>query len=259
LFSFSQTKQDLYIFSIVAAVAALGGDWIARAAFGEASAPRALDLPARADSRWLTATLSVLALVLAAFGAFVLYLFAALAVYRIEGALIAGTLLLGGGVALAVLAWRRRYAAAVACVLAVFVAFNWVLMARILPSFEAYKPVVPLADVISREAGADDIVAHFDVALPSMVFYLQRHIDIWFDPGAFGNQMRLPRKVLAVLPAHRYESLKGELRVPTCVLARHPTSEIRLRDLLRFESPPEVVLITNRCGSASTGGTATVK
>src|SRR6185436_12243098 len=30
LFSMSQTKQDLYIFPIVAAVAALGGDWIAR-------------------------------------------------------------------------------------------------------------------------------------------------------------------------------------------------------------------------------------
>src|SRR5678816_4904640 len=30
LFSLSQTKQDLYIFPIVAAVAALGGDWIAR-------------------------------------------------------------------------------------------------------------------------------------------------------------------------------------------------------------------------------------
>jgi 4-amino-4-deoxy-L-arabinose transferase-like glycosyltransferase len=248
LFSLSQTKQDLYIFSIVAAVAALGGDWLARP----------LDSPVRPDSRWLTATLAVLAAVLAAFGAFVLYLFAALAVYRIEGALIAGALLLGGGVALGVFAWRQRYAAAVALVLAVFIAFNWVLLIRILPSFEAYKPVVPLSEVIRRQAGADDAVTHFDVALPSMVFYLQRHIDIWFDPDAFKNQMRSTQKVLAVLPAHRYEGLKDEFGVPTCVLARHATSEIRLRNLLRFESPPEVVLITNRCGPLSAGGPAKV-
>ena len=65
--------------------------------------------------------------------------------------------------------------------LIVFIAFNWILALRVLPAFERYKPARPLADSIARRAGPDDVVAHFDVSLPSMVFYLRRHIDIGFD------------------------------------------------------------------------------
>ena len=131
--------------------------------------------------------------------------------------------------------------------LAMLVAFNWVLLLRVLPSFEAYKPSVPVSDVIRREASPDDVVMHFDVALPSMVYYLRRHIDITFDPEQLHRQIKSDRKVLAVLPAHRYPQLKLELGVPTCELARYPTGEIRLRDLLELKPHPEVVLITNRC------------
>jgi hypothetical protein len=103
--------------------------------------------------------------------------------------------------------------------------------------------------VIQREATRGDIVAHFDVALPSMVFYLRRHIDVWVDPEGFAQQMRSGRTVYAVLPADRYEALAPEWGVPTCVLARHATSDIRLRSILELEPPPEVVLVTTRCGA----------
>ena len=241
VFSLSQTKQDLYIFPIVAAIAALGGDWVART----------MDVgPAAASKRgrgWLTGTLLTLAAVLIAAGAFVLYVFgAAQTVYRLEGARLAGWIAAGGGLLIAVLAWRRLRAGAVAAAVAVFVAFNWVLATLALPSFEQYKPVVPLSREIQQRAMPGDVIAHFDVALPSMVFYLRRHIEIGFDPDAFVRQMQSNRRVFAVLPANRYEELAPAFGMPTCVIARHPTSDIRLRSVVQLQPPPEVLLVMNR-------------
>jgi 4-amino-4-deoxy-L-arabinose transferase-like glycosyltransferase len=245
IFSFSQTKQDLYIFPIAAAITALGGDWIARMVDTGPAAP------AQAGRGWLTATLVALAAVLVALGAFVLYVFGdAQTVYRIAGARLSGWLAAGGGLAVAVLAWRRQRAGAVAAVLAIFIGFNWILTLRALPDFERYKPVVPLSRIIDQHAQQDDVVAHFDVALPSMVFYLRRHIDIWIDPALFIQQMQSERTVYAVLPADRYDTLKEQFGVPTCILARHATSDVRLRSILELEPPPEVVLVTNRCRAA---------
>jgi 4-amino-4-deoxy-L-arabinose transferase-like glycosyltransferase len=240
-FSLSQTKQDLYIFHIVPAVAALGATWIATSLEGGDVVQR----------RWLRATLVALALVLVAIGGFVLYLFGGASVYEIEGARLIGAIAAVGAVVIAALAWRGAAAMAVAAALTTFVAFNWILLLRALPAFEQYKPVVPLADIIRREAGPDDVVMHFDVALPSMVFYLQRHVDVSFDVEQLHRQITSDRRVFAVLPAHRYPQLKTELGVPTCELARRRTGDIRLRNLLALEPPPEVVLITNRCGSPS--------
>jgi hypothetical protein len=138
----------------------------------------------------------------------------------------------------------------VAAVLAAFVAFNWVLVLRALPAFEQYKPVVALSRVIERHAQPQDVVAHFDVALPSMVYYLGRHIDVILDPAVFIEQMRSDRAVYAVLPANRFAELQTAIDRPTCVLARHATSDIRLRSILRMEPPPEVLLISNRCDDA---------
>ena len=245
VFSLSQTKQDLYIFPIVAAIAALGGDWVARAID---RGPAAADSSVRDDGRWLTATLLVLGVTLVAGGAFVLYVFGdAQTVYVLDGARAAGWLVAAGGAAIGVLAWQQLRAAAVIVTIAVLVAFNWLLAVRILPSFEQYKPVVPLSRVIAQAASPGDIVAHYDVSLPSMVFYLRRHIDIWIDPGLFVQQMQSERTVYAVLPANRYDELKEQFGVPTCILARHATSDVRLRSILELEPPPEVVLVTNRC------------
>jgi 4-amino-4-deoxy-L-arabinose transferase-like glycosyltransferase len=240
-FSLSQTKQDLYVFPIVAAVAALGGDWLARS-LGPGEA--------RPYVRWVTPTLVTLAIVLVILGAVVLYLFgAAQTVYRTDGARLSGWIAVAGGIAAGAFALRRQYIAGAVAVLLVFIAFNWLLVLRMLPSFERYKPVVPLSRVIAQRATPDDVVAHFDVALPSMVFYLRRHIDIWFDAGVFVQQMQSGRAVYAVLPANRYRELEPEFGVRTCVLARHPTSDIRLRSVLQRQPPPDVLLITNRCGA----------
>jgi putative transcriptional regulator len=61
----------------------------------------------------------------------------------------------------ALAAWRDARAAAVACTLGTLIAVNWVLAVRVLPGFEAYKPVAPLSAAISRQLRTDDVVAHF--------------------------------------------------------------------------------------------------
>jgi 4-amino-4-deoxy-L-arabinose transferase-like glycosyltransferase len=234
-FSFSQTKQDLYIFPVVAAIAALGGDWVARALRG-------------AFEPWFRATLTVLGAAMVGLGVGVMLIFGgAGASYVTDGAHSSALIAILGGLAAALAPWWRRYHLAVAAVLAVLVSFNWILATRALPAFERYKPVVPLAEVIASRAGPDDVVAHLDVALPSMVFYLRRHIDVGFDAGTFAELMKSDRRVFGVLNASRYEELKGTFGVETCVLGRHATADIRLRTLLHRQAPPEVLVITNRC------------
>ena len=240
-FSLSQTKQDLYIFPIVSAVAALGGDWVARAL----SARGVRRHPDNAD-RWFKWTFTVLGVVMALLGVGVLYLFSGGMLY-IDGTRAAAMIAIVVGLVVAILPWRRRDAVTVFSALLVFIVFNWILAVRALPDFERYKPVVPLSRVIEQRAGPADVVAHFDVALPSMVYYLRRHIAGGLDEAAFTELLRADRRVFAVLPGDRYEALKEKIGVETCVIGRHLTSDIRLRSLLERQPPPEVLLITNRC------------
>ena len=100
---------------------------------------------------------------------------------------------------------------------AVFVAFNWILVAKVLPSFERYKPVVAFSDVIRLQAQPGDTVAHFEAAMPSMVFYLQRHIDLVEDQPGFLKLIQSGRPLYVVLPERRYQELAHEFSVRTCV------------------------------------------
>ncbi len=243
VFSLSQTKQDLYIFPIVAAVAVLGGDWVARGLAGYSVRLQAN----QPGGRWFTGTLTVFGIVMTLLGVGVLYLFSGDRTVYIDGTRAAAMITIVGGLVVAVLPWRGRDAVAVSAALLVFIAFNWILAVRALPDFERYKPVVPLSRMIEQRAGPEDVVAHFDVALPSMVYYLRRHIEGGLDEGTFTRLLGSDRRVFAVLPEDRYEALKGKFGVETCVIGRHLTSDIRLRSLLEQQPPPEVLLITNRC------------
>jgi 4-amino-4-deoxy-L-arabinose transferase-like glycosyltransferase len=263
-FSLSQTKQDLYIFPVVAAVAALGGDWVARGLSsvypanaghhrgGGDRLPRSAEAPARrrepdsADG-WFRWTFTVFGVVMALLGLGVLYLFSGDRTVYIDGGRAAAMIAIVGGLAVAILPGIGRRALAVSAALLVFIAFNWILAVRSLPDFERYKPVVPLSRVIAQRATPADVVAHFEVALPSMVYYLRRHIEGGLDENTFTQLLRSGRRVFAVLPADRYAALKDGFGVETCVVGRHLTSDIRLRSLLEKQPPPEVLAITNRC------------
>lgn len=237
-FTLSAAKQDLYIFPIVPAVAALAGIFIARGEDG-------------LDMRWvepLRATIFVAGLLLAAAGIGTLYIFhAAGKVYALDGATAVGIVgALGGIVTLALAAWKRaRYALLALAV--VVMALNWTFVIRVLPSFERYKPVGPLSEAIRQRAQPGDLIAHYNVALPSMVYYLDRHIDVMFERAPFLQALRGNRTVYAVLSERDYVQLEPEMGVKTCVLQREPTVNVRLNAVLARDPLPEVLLITNRC------------
>jgi 4-amino-4-deoxy-L-arabinose transferase-like glycosyltransferase len=236
-FTFSAAKQDLYIFPIVPAVAALAGSFIGR---------RNPDgTPARPRS--LRATAMLIGLLLAAAGAGTFYIFETVGkVYALHGAAFVGAVAaIGGTVALALALFHRsRFALVV--VLVSMVTLNWAFILRVLPSFERYKPVPPISAAIKQGLAAGDVVAHYNVALPSMVYYLGRHIEILFEREKFLDLMRGSQRVYAVLSASDYEQLSGELP-GTCVLDRRPTVNIKLKAVLARDPLPEVLLITNRC------------
>jgi 4-amino-4-deoxy-L-arabinose transferase-like glycosyltransferase len=236
-FTFSAAKQDLYIFPIVPAVAALAGSFIARR-----NADRA---PARPRS--LRATAALIGLLLAVAGAGTFYIFETVGkVYALHGAAFVGAVAaLGGALALS-LAIARRAHFALVIVLVSLVTLNWAFVIRVLPSFERYKPVPPISAAIKQRLGEGDVVAHYNVALPSMVYYLGRHIEILFEREKFLALMRGERRVYAVLSASDYEQLAPELP-GTCVLDRRPTVNIKLKAVLARDPLPEVLLITNRC------------
>jgi 4-amino-4-deoxy-L-arabinose transferase-like glycosyltransferase len=237
-FTFSAAKQDLYIFPIVPAVAALAGLFIARR---EAAGPS--PLPGT-----LRATAAGIGLLLAVAGTGTFYIFETVGkVYALHGAaFVGGAAAVGGTVALA-LALLNRTRLALVIVLVSLVTLNWVFVIRVLPSFERYKPVPSLTAAIQSHLSEGDIVAHYNVALPSMVYYLGRHIEILFDREVFLTLLKGNRRVFAVLSEGDYEEVARDAGVPTCVLDRRPTVNIKLKAVLARDPLPEVLLITNRC------------
>ena len=196
----------------------------------------------------LRLTAAAIALLLAVAGAGTLYLFeAAGTVYALDGAAFVGfAAAIGGAVAL-LLAIVNRPRAALAVVVLALVTLNWAFVIRVLPSFERYKPVPPLSAAIRARMADGDVVAHYNVALPSMVFYLRRHIDVLFDRDKFLRTLAGGQTVYAVLSADDYDELRPAIGIPTCVLDRQSTVNVKLKAVLAREPLPEVLLITNRC------------
>jgi hypothetical protein len=124
---------------------------------------------------------------------------------------------------------------------------NWTFVTTVLPELRALQAGPRAVGVIARRAGPDDAVVHYNVALPSMVYYLRRHVDVLFVPEPLFEHLRGPRTVYAVLSDEDYESLAPHMGVETCVIARTPTVNVKLRAVLAREPLPEVLLITNRC------------
>jgi 4-amino-4-deoxy-L-arabinose transferase-like glycosyltransferase len=236
-FSLSAGKQDLYIFPIVPAVAALGGVAIHRG------------LVQREWTAWVTGTLATIGALLAIAGAAVLFLFeTAGRTYALDSAALVGGLALAGGVVGLVLGLKRRPAAAGVTLLAAIVAMNWAFVLRVLPEFERYKPVPAFSRTLQGRLGPDDVVAHYQVALPSMVFYLRRHVQQYFDEVPFVAAIQSGKRVYAVLSADDYAALGPRIGAATCVIERRPTFEVKLRQVLKRQALPELLLITNRCG-----------
>jgi 4-amino-4-deoxy-L-arabinose transferase-like glycosyltransferase len=209
-FSFSASKQDLYIYPVMPAVAALGGAVITGRLPG---------------ARGLAATIGLL---LAAGGAGVFYVFRASDnVYRLDGVALVASIAIVGGVAALLLSLLDRWRVGLLAFLAAGVVLNWVLVLRVLPSFEKYKPVPPITRFLETRLTPEDVVAHYSLALPSMVYYLRRHVDVTYDHDTFLRIMEQPRRVFGVLWTEEYERLRGELDVPTCAVFSTPAFNIK--------------------------------
>ena len=236
-FSLSAGKQDLYIFPIVPAVAALGGVVLARMRD---------DARACAHAR---VTLVVAGVVLAAAGGGVLYVSqAAGGAYTLRGAHAIAIIGIAAGALTSLLAAIRRPWQSAAVLVAALIAVDWMFVVRVLPDFERYKPVVPMSQTLAGRLQPGDAVVHYQVALPSMVYYLGRHIDQYFDEQPFVAAMRSGRRTYAVLSQSDYDALADQLASRTCIIDRRPTFDVKLRNMLSREPPPELLLITNDCG-----------
>jgi len=229
-FSFSASKQDLYIYPVMPAIAALGGGAIAAGAPG---------------ARWLSALIGAL---LAIAGAGVLYVFQRSGnIYEIDGIALISAVALAGGLAALALAATGRWHKGLLAMLAAGVLVNWILVLRVLPSFEKYKPVPRLTAFLESRITPGDVIAHYSIALPSMVYYLRRHIEVTYDRGTFIGIMRQPERVYGILWIEEYARLKNDVGVRTCAIFRTQSFNIKLGAVLEREPLPELVVITNRC------------
>ncbi len=235
-FSLSAGKQDLYIFPIISAVAALGGLAI----------ERGLTVPRWKG--WLSATLAVAGALLGIAGTAVLYLFeTAGRVYALDAALIVGALGVAGGVVTMFLGAARRPVASALSLLTAVVLVNWSFVVFVLPEFERYKPVPAFSQALHERLKPGDVVAHYQVSLPSMVYYLRRHVDQYVDEPPFVRAMLSDRRVYAVLSADDYAALGPQIAARACVIDRRPTFEVKLRQVLARQPLPELLLISNSC------------
>ena len=235
-FSLSAGKQDLYIFPIVPAVAALGGIAIERAI---------------AEELWRTPVarmLAVAGLLLAFGGTAVLLLFETPGrVYTVKGALSIGVVGVVGGALACRAGVRRRVAAAGLTLLATTIAVDWIFVVRVLPDFERYKPVPFFSRTLESRLQPGDAVVEYQVALPSLVFYLRRSVDQEFDPEPFIAALGAPNRVYATLSDDDYRELAPRIASRVCIVDRRPTFDVKLKRVLAREPLPELLLITNRC------------
>lgn len=235
-FSFSQTKEDLYILPIVPAEAALIGAFIA-AGFEEANADR---------RRTLSAIMIVVGGGLLLAGAGVFWLFVQPGHYSLRGMGPMAALLGGCGAAVIAASARRRVLAATAVLCAGLIAAAWLIVLVTLPDFERYKPVRPFASMIQARASTGAIVGHYGFALPTMVYYLQRPVMEVIDADHLRSTFRSRSDVYFLMPEADYLAVKDSLPVPTYVLARRPMFDITPRNFLEGDALPQMLLISNR-------------
>jgi len=231
-FSFSATKQDLYILPVAPAVAALVADAI-------------MSPGGRARTRVVNTILGLVAVILIALGAFVFWWLGS-GYYAIDAAAIVTTLLVAGGVLTLVALLARRTPGAVVALAVTFIAIDYVFVARVLPGLERLKPVVPLADFIKTHTPPEAEVGSYHLSLPSLVYYVGRKVD---DIGTVDHVRAYyfsANGSWVVMSEEDYESLRPV--IPNlCVAYRRARFDAKLRDLLDQRPPPDVLLVTNRC------------
>ena len=242
-FSLSAGKQDLYIFPIVPAVAALAAVAIARVI---SVAPHAAG---RTGMRPAIVGIGVVLLIIGA--AFFALFHGPYAVYVLEGSATIGVVAVAAGAVTILLAARDRVAPALLVAAAALAASSWVFVIRVLPSFEAYKPAPALAATLQRVAQPGDLIVTYNVALPSLVYYLRRHTEVFYDHEPVLALLQSGKPLYLMLTSDDYEQLiKPAAGGRLCQVGSQPTFDVKLRNVLSRVRLPEILLVTNKCQSA---------
>jgi 4-amino-4-deoxy-L-arabinose transferase-like glycosyltransferase len=237
-FSFSSSKEDLYVLPAYAAAAALAAGLL----------DDYKGLRARGTLQLVTAScLAGVALVLVIGGSAVIYLFARTeSPYLLRGALVIGWAGVAGGIITAASIALKRRGVALAAILASLAVANWAFALQTLPDFERYKPVARLCDRIQQLGNPDALVGYYRYASPSMTFYLRRQIFEVYRPEDLSRLLSGERPVFCLVTETEYLAIRDSLPVQTYVLASHPVFQVKLRSILDRVPPPQVLLISNR-------------
>ena len=233
-FSFSGTKEDLYVLPIVAAEAALVGAMLARA------------LDDGYLSKAVLWAIGLTGVLLTIAGGGTVWAFAIADRYSLAGASAVGAIALAGGLAAIGSVARRRLLTSASAVLISLVMICWCLVLSVLPDFERYKPVRPFSEIIRSRASLGAIVGSYKFALPSMVFYLQRPVMEVVLPDHLRAVFHSSGDVYFLMTEHEYLAIKETLPVETYVLARQPMFDLKPKNFLEGSELPEFVLVSNR-------------
>jgi 4-amino-4-deoxy-L-arabinose transferase-like glycosyltransferase len=235
-FSMAASKEDLYIYPVMPAAAVLIAHALVSSRFG------AHDVRVRG-------MLIGIGLLCAALGAAVYWLLGS-GYYRLEHATSLAAVLAVTGVAAAVLALGRRGRGAVLAIASGFVAINYLLVARVIPELERLKPVPVIARTLQARATPGAPIAYCNMdGLTSLVYYTRTSIaslDCVNDVGPAEEFLTQHAEAWIVTSAQDWNALRP--RVPAaCEAARLPLFDVRMRDLMARQPPPDVVLVTNKC------------
>jgi 4-amino-4-deoxy-L-arabinose transferase-like glycosyltransferase len=238
-FTFSRSKEDLYILPVYPAAAALTGGALASLFAREPSGQRRF-------MRWTTL---LLAGTISTLGAAVLYLFGkGTQPYELAGANLVGYAAIVGGLAAIVATLLNRPGSAIVVTALTFAFCNWIFVLRTLPDFERYKPVRSVCNEITSGASPDAMVGYYKTAYPSMAFYLRRPIFEYYDQVEIETAFASGKEVFCLMAASDYEAIKERLPAQARVLARRPIFQVKLRTILDRVELPQVVLISNKGG-----------
>jgi hypothetical protein len=80
-----------------------------------------------------------------------------------------------------------------------------------------------------------------------MVYYLRRHVNVYYAPEPFLADALGSTRMFGVLFESDFADMGDRLSSRTCVLARMPAFEVKLRQVLARTPPRNLVLITNDC------------
>jgi len=102
--------------------------------------------------------------------------------------------------------------------------------------------------VLERQAQPDDLIVTYNVAMPSLVYYLRRHIDVYYDHVEVLPVLESGRPLYLMLTSDDYEKIiKPATKARLCRVASQPTFDVKLRNVLSRVRLPEVLLVTNKC------------